>query len=243
MAQPLAVTLAASATVTLSGSGSAVDVGTSRRTLVLRAQATSFVPVDLDPVPMVVVTLETRASDTSPWRAATTLSMGATGDYALSVGGLDRYLRVSWALTNMTSATFEATGTAEQTYCDPSDITRYAVPEHAIEEIDASTRAAACLSATAEADGYIGSAHVLPLVSWGDDLRAHVASMAAARIFRRRGADPEGPDKIVFDAQSQALKWLARLADGRLTPPDMVDGAPETFDGGSVIVSRPARGW
>lgn len=204
---------------------------------------TAFVQVDSDPVPGMTVVVETRASASLPWRAVDTISVGATGTYALNVGGADQYVRITWGLVNLTSITFSASAVAQVTYCDPADITKFAVPEASIEEIGASDRVAACLAVTDVADGYVGGAYTLPLTAWGTDLRLYCAQMAAAHIFRVRGMDPEGPDKVVFDAEANAIKWLDRLANGRLSPPGMVDSTPEVSEGGSVVVSRPMRGW
>jgi hypothetical protein len=119
------------------------------------------------------------------------------------------------------------------------------VPEAAISRFSPEQRLESCIGVSVEADGYIGSAKTLPLVSWGEDLALHCARMCAALLAMERGADPlaNGPDASIFAGQSNALKWLDRLANGRLSPPDMVDSTPETFDGGSVVVSSTKRGW
>lgn len=252
MPQPRSFELLASATQVSSGSGGSVDITVTddvavtaiRRALRVTVDVTAFVEVDMDPVPAVVYTLETRASSSAPWRSAGTVSASDVGVYELAAGGLDALVRVSWAFTNITSATFSATSIAYLTYCDPLDITRYSVPERSIEDVDASTRADACISASDVADGYLNSSFVMPISAWSDDLREMTAHLAAATVFRRRGADPEGPDALVFDAENKALKWLARIADGKLKPVGIVDATPDTFEGGSFVVEgRPRRGW
>lgn len=244
MTQPLAVDLVASAAVVAAGSGSAVDMGTLRRALRLTARVTTFTPVDSDPVPTLTLTLETRADPSDPWRAADQLDVLGLGVAELSAGGLDRYVRVSWALANLTTVTFAVLGVAHVTYCDPADITNYAVPEHSIAEISASARADGCIAATDVAAGFVGAAYELPLTAWGEDLRQQTAYLAAAQLFSRRGVDPGGPDKVVIDNRDSALKWFDRLANGRLSPPGIVDSTPEEDEGGSFVVSgKPPRGW
>lgn len=251
MPQALSLELLASGTQTASGSGNAVDITVTddpevtapRRALRVTVDVTVFVPVDSDPTPSIVYTIETRASTSAPWRAAGSVSTENAGVYMLAVGGLDKFVRVTWAFTNMTSATFSAAGVAHVTYCDPADITALAVPEHSIEEIDGSQRANACISVSDTATGYLNSAYVLPITAWDDDLRMYAAQMAAALIFRRRGADPAGPDKMVFDAETAAIKWLDRIANGRLKPPGIIDSTPDIWEGGSVVVSGRSRGW
>lgn len=245
MTQPLALDLVPSAAVVAAGSSASADMGALRRALKLTARVTAFVPVDADPVPALVLTVETRPSSTDPWRAAAdTVQALGVGVVELSVGGLDRYVRIGWALTNMTTVTFSVLGIAHVTYCDPADITKYAVPEHAIAELTASKRADACISATDVADGFIGGAYTLPLTAWGEDLRQQTAYLATAQLFSARGVDVAGPDKSVIDSRDMALKWLDRLANGRLSPPGMVDSTPETNEGGSFVYQgRPPRGW
>lgn len=244
MAQPLAVTLAPSAAVVGPGSGAAVDMGALRRALRIDLRVTTFTAVDSDPVPQLAITIETRESNTAPWRFVDTLLAGALGAFRLSAGGLDRYVRVSWALTNLTTVTFGVSGMAHVVYCDPSDITNIAVPEQSIEEISASKRADACITISDIADGYIGGAYVLPLTAWPEDLRVFASYLAAAQLFAGRGVDLRGPDKSVIDNRDMALKWFDRLANGRLSPPGMIDTTPETSEGGSFVVSsKPPRGW
>lgn len=247
MLQSYGFELLASALQSASGSGGSVDItdgSVARRAAVVTVDVTAFVPVDSDPMPSVLFTLETRANSAAPWRSAGSVSAGALGTYELSAGALDALVRLSWTFTNMTSATFQADASAGVTFCDPSDITRYAVPERSIEDVDASTRAAACIAVTDLAAGYLNSAFTFPITAWGDDLRAKCADLAAAHIFKHRGADPTGPDAMVFDARDKALSWLDRIANGRLKPVGIVDSTPEVFEGGAVVVQgRPKRGW
>jgi phage gp36-like protein len=243
MPQALAVELAASALVVASGEGTAVDIGELRRAAKLTALVTGYTIVDSDPTPGVVLTVQTRATASLPWRTIDTISVTATGAYPLSVGGLDQLVRVTWTLTNMTSCEFAVSGYAHVVYCDPSDIVSDAVPEAAIEDITASARANACISASEEADGYLNSAYELPLSAWGLDLRSKCAEMAAAKLFRQRGFDPDGPDKVVMDTEKAAIEWLNRIANGRLKPPGIVDTTTDDFEGGSFIATTTSRGW
>ncbi len=244
MTQALAVELAASASVSSDGQGSSVDAGSLRRALVLQVLVTDFVEVDSDPAPAVVVSVQTRPTDSAPWREAGSVTVTATGAYKLSVGGLDRYVRAAWTLTNMTSVEFSVAGEAHVVYADPTDITAFAVPEASIEEIGASQRVDALVAATEVADGFLNSSFELPISAWGSDLRQNVAILAAATLFRQRGADPQGPDVIVFDSESRAMKWFDRISNGRLKPPGIVDTTPDAFEGGGfVVMSKPKRGW
>lgn len=240
MSQALAVELAASAARTASGNGSDVDIGALRRALKLTARVTTYTPVDLDPTPSVLLTVQTRATSSLPWRTSDTLSVTATGAYELACGELDQLVRVTWTLTNMTTVTFEVLGEAHVVYCDPSDVT---VPAGALDDVSASDKALAAIRISDVADGYLNSAFELPLTAWDEGLRLRSAELLTAKLFRDRGCDPSGSDKVVFDAEAAALKWFDRLADGRIKPPGIVDQTPDSFEGGSYVVSQESRGW
>jgi len=100
------VTLHTSQARTTSGSGSAVftkDAGVVR--LLLDVTAASGT------TPSLTVTLE-QSRDGSTWRTVSSFAAKTTtGQEALSAGGLDRYIRVSWAISGTTpSFTFSVSG-------------------------------------------------------------------------------------------------------------------------------------
>lgn len=242
MAQPLVVVLAPPASVVAAGSAVPVDMGPLRRTLRFAARVSSYLPLAGATAPQLVLTLETSASASGPWRAAEVLPIDVGGIYTLAAGGLGQHVRITWTLTELEAVTFEVVGVAHVTYCDPPDLLTV-VPEHSIEEISGSKRADACIKATDLADGYVGAAYHLPLTAWGEDLRLQTTHLAAWQLFQGRGVDPGGPDKVVADGRDNAIQWLDRLANGRLSPPGIIDSTPEEFDGGSFVVSDPPRGW
>lgn len=244
MASPLRIDLVPSGSVIAGGVGVAVDIGASRRAAVLSLDVVGLTPADTPTdVPMLTVVIETAQGPSGPWAPAGQVTFTEPGRSGLTVGELSRYVRASWSLLELDFAAFGVGGVAHQIYAEAEDITRFSVPERSIAEIPLGDRVDACIAATDEADGYIGGAYILPLVAWGDDLRAKVADLAAALLFKRRGSDAQGVDVVVFDARDKAIEWLNRLANGRLKPPGMIDSTPETFEGGSVVASRPKRGW
>lgn len=243
MAEALATELAASATRVASGSGTAADLGTRRSAVKMTVVCTAYTVVDQDPTPSVLVAIETSASASGPWESVSTVSVTATGSYSVSAAGLKQYARASWTFTNMTSAVFSIAGYAHTVYASPADIVRHAVPETSIAELTATQRADALVSATDMAEGYLSSAYEIPIEEWGEDLRSATARLAAATLFRVRGADPQGPDAIVFDGESKAIQWLDRIANGRLKPPAIVDSTPNDTEGGSYLYTNTVRGW
>lgn len=236
MANPLPITLLEDTVLPASGDGAAVDVGALRQVANVR----------LDVVALsgsLTVHIETSARSDGPWSHVTQRAMTTPGVYDITAGPLQRYVRARWALGSGSTATLGVTGTAHVIYCVPEDIYRFSIRRPALEDIDQEEQLIACIAATDRAAGYVNNAYRLPLKAWGDDLRSAAACLAGAQLLAARGVDPEGPDALVFDREAKALDWLSRLANGRLSPPGMIDQTPETFEGGSVVVSRPKRGW
>lgn len=128
-------------------------------------------------------------------------------------------------------------------YADATDLERYGLPPDALEEIDSDTKTAALEAASKVADGYLGSAFVLPITAHGEDLTRAVVAIAVYDLMTRRGYNPDGTDSNIRLRYEDAIRWLDRVAAGRLTPADIVDSTPEVFEGGSFVVSKAKRGW
>lgn len=240
MPNQLAITLHASAAETASGTGTAVDIG-DRTLLQLTCDWTvlSGTGVNLQ------VFVEGSLTQ-SNWTGLRTFGLSSTiGAVQLLVPEAMRYVRCRWVLSGTSpSATFAVIGIAHQLYCLPSDLTKFGIPEQAICDMDDDQRASACLSASDEAAGYLGSAYALPLTQWDTDLRKHVAAMAAADLMAFRGYDPEsGPDKLIGMRRDQAIEWLNRIASGRLKPPALLDSTPLVSEQEVYVVGSPSRGW
>lgn len=159
------------------------------------------------------------------------------------IGAVGRYLRVTWALTAITTVTFAVTGIAHVVYCDAADLTTDAVPERSIANVSQSDRWRACVKASDGADGYLSTRYELPLSAWPSDMREHCANIAAASLFRRRGADPQSADAVIFDGRDRAVSWFNKIANGLVKPPGIIDSTVEINEGGSVVVSSSGRGW
>ena len=189
--------------------------------------------------------------ETSPDSASWTLlkALGTFVEPAIAeviAGGAQRYVRAKWTITGSSpSVTWSLTGQAHVVYCEPSDVKSGVIAPQALKACSEDDLWRFCVAASDDADGYIGGAYALPLLRWGGDLRGKVGELVVSKALRFRGCDPEGADKIVFDTEATALKWFNRLADGKLSPPGIVDSTgDEIFEGGSVVVSSgSSRGW
>ena len=247
MSSPLAASLKALGASTASGTGTALDLlsdstgaGPVRKALKLALDVRA---VSGTSNPSLKVEIETSPDDAT-WRLLRSATLTAAGLTEMVIGGAMRYMRARWTITGTDpSFTWSLTGEAHVVYCEPRDLISENVPALALEGIPEEQRWRACLTASSDADGYLGNAYTLPILAWDDATRGKVAELAVPKLFRARGCDPAGSDKVVFDTEAAAIKWFSRLADGKLSP-GIVDSTEEVFEGGSVVVSSGSpRGW
>lgn len=242
MANPLAIIPHASGAETVSGQSAAVDVGALRTAVRLLLDVTDLTGT----LPTLIITIETSPTGTAGWRAIGQFDTVASSTNARrTFAQCERFVRAAWTITGSAgpTITFAVTGEAHVLYATPDDITRTALPPEALTSVPAYVQADASLAATDEADGYIAGGYVLPLTAWSEDLRTHVAAMAAYAILKRRGFDPSGRDQLIVDGRKNAIDWLKMIATGKLKPPGMADSTPEIFEAGGYVYSRIARGW
>lgn len=240
MAYALPIALHALTAETADGTGQTVDVGEHRSVVRASLLVAELTGAQLD------VTLET-SSDQTSWRAlgalGTLRGIGRTAER--TIPGCERYIRVTWDLTG-TAVTFAVNGAAHQLYATPADIQRAHLPSVALEAVPEEQVIDALLAATDEAEGYLTSGHTLPLVSWNDDLRMHVAGLAAYSLMRSRGFDPTGSDALIVKGRDDAIAWLSKIAARKLSPCGLVDSTPSA--GSSPAFARvrgtdESRGW
>lgn len=132
-------------------------------------------------------------------------------------------------------------------YATAADLTRLAIPAEALEGITVEDQDAALSAASSVADGYLASRYTLPLTSWGDDLRRAVCLIAAYDLMTRRGYNPEGGDEQLRLRYEDAIRWLERVADGKVTPPAEDSSTAGTSAsaglGSPEVRSGTKRGW
>lgn len=235
-----AITLAASAARTSSGSGSAVDLvsATTVEVSVLVSAASGSSPT-LD------ISLQT-SEDGTVWQPLdSTARFATTGRRVIRSAGALRYVRAAWTIGGTApSFTFSVTGSAFVVYATPADLDALGPAALSTEEISADDKDRVLVSVSTEADGYLNARYTLPLTAWGDDLRQHVVNIAAYRLLVRRGWSPVSPeDETIRTGYTDAIAWLSKVKDERISPPGIVDSTPDTYDAGGFVVSKPKRGW
>lgn len=241
MANAAALTLQTAGTQTLSGTGAAVEIGTLRQA----AKLTLDVTAASGGTPALTVLVETSPTGgTGSWKTATTFTpASAVGYQKTTVAPLERFARAKWTITGTTpSFTFALAGEAHVIYATPDDLPALALPADALTNAPAD-KAAAMIAISSFCDSYLGAVYTMPLLAWGDDLRRCAAHLAAYDLMVTRGYSPEGPDENLRDRYDDAIKWLSRLADGGLAPPDIVDSEPEAIEASAYIYTESRRGW
>lgn len=131
-------------------------------------------------------------------------------------------------------------------YASTTDLGRLGVATQALSGLDAATREDALDACSALADGYLSNRYSLPLSAWGDDLRLHVAGMAAFRLLAGRGYNPQvANDEVVRMLWEDAIRWLERVAAGTVTPAGITDATPEEAEElpSFAMVTNTSRGW
>lgn len=239
MTNPLAVTLQASAEVSASASGAAVDIGALRSCLKLRLELSAIAGT----TPALAVKIETAPATTGPWQKVAdfpTLLAASAKDQVFA--DCRRYVRATWTLSGGTpTATFGVSGDAHVLYAKVADVGVHAIQPEAIKSVSAAEQAACCLAATDEADGYLGGGKTLPLTAWGDDLTMQVAQIAAFRVLKRRGFQPDGSDDLIVKGRDDAISWLRGVGRGDIEPPGMIDSTPEVYEAGISVYSDTPR--
>lgn len=148
-------------------------------------------------------------------------------------------------------------------YAAVGDLTLYGAPAGAFVATTPEQQAAAVNAANALADDYLHRRFALPLSQWGPDLVRAVAVIATYDLIVVRGSNPEAPGNADLHARwEDAIKWLAGIAAGNITPP-LMQGNPNATgpgatggegefvaavssdDTGRFVVSYPrsGRGW
>jgi phage gp36-like protein len=141
-------------------------------------------------------------------------------------------------------------------YAERTDLTSLGLIGNALANVSTTMQDAALDAASATADSYLQSRYVLPLVTWGVDLKRAVCIIAAYDLLTTRGYSPAGNvDENFRQRYLDVLKWLGEVRSSEATPsqitdsstPDAEAGADGSVnvDGGSEFqfVTASARGW
>lgn len=131
-------------------------------------------------------------------------------------------------------------------YATTTDLARIGIAANTLASIETAAKEDALDACSSLADGYLSGRYTLPLSAWGDDLRLHVAGMAAFRLLAARGYDPNrGADAAIRLLWEDAIRWLERVAAGTVTPAGITDATLEEAEElpSFAMVTNTSRGW
>lgn len=237
-----AIILLASAVQNANSNGAGVDLTSVVSAARLRLTVSAVTGTN----PTLTVTIE-HSDDNSFFRAHSSFTTVATiGVQDLALAGLDRYVRVKWAITGTVSPsfTFSVKGTSFICYANLEDMVSHAVPNEGFGTIPTWVKSENLLSSTSKVNSYIKGRYTLPLSKWGDDLREATAILATYGTLSGRGLFRDAEQQKNLQLQrDQTIKWLEDIRDGKATPDEIVDSTPAVNNGSSVLFTRPKRGW
>lgn len=225
-----------------SGVDVAVDLGTRDR--LLRQTLTVGSPTGSSPV--LTVRFEASADGVTSWQTfATFTKVTSASTEKTAAIAPDRFVRVAWTITGTTpSFTFGVTGTRGITFANLDHLEGLGIPAAALATVSTSKKAEQLAATTELASGILAGRYDLPIVAWGIDLSMAVAKIAAYELLSVRGFNPDGEDTNVRKRCEDAMRWLADVASGKISPVGLVDSTPDEQDtGGIEVCTLAARGW
>ncbi len=122
----------------------------------------------------------------------------------------------------------------------------HVMPSTAFVNVDTPTKDGALLWASSIALGFVKKRKVLPLKSWGADIKSAVGDMAAYKLMGKRGYSPtSGANSVIRQSYDDALAWLRDVSRGIAELIDCVDSTttPEVDEAGPLASSDPIVNW
>lgn len=139
-------------------------------------------------------------------------------------------------------------------YCQPSDLTLYAINPLALVNVTTLEQTAACIAASETADSHMRGRYQLPLLTWGIDVTMHVAYIAVYLLMSARGYNPSaGADDTIQRRYYESVGfpdrpgsgWFPGIQRQAIHPdvtPSIAPGVDAVHDMPQVA-SDPPRGW
>ncbi len=129
-------------------------------------------------------------------------------------------------------------------YATLADLTTYGLVSSALTTVDSATKQAALDAASARVDGYFRSRYVLPLTSWGEDVKEAVVAIAVWILMVRRGFMPSaGLDNTIRERYLDAVQWLNRVGRQEVQPNVSPTSAENEASAAPRVLTHPQRGW
>jgi phage gp36-like protein len=129
-------------------------------------------------------------------------------------------------------------------YATLADLTTYGLVSSALSTVDSATKQAALDAASERVDGYFRSRYVLPLTSWGEDVKEATVSIAVWILMVRRGFMPTaGADNLIRERYLDAVQWLNRVGRQEIQPNVAPTSAENPAAAAPRVLTHTQRGW
>jgi hypothetical protein len=183
--------------------------------------------------------------DAASWVTASDGTYEAPGASEIWIGECFRYVRVAWNVG--TSATFELTGVAYQTFCSLDQLSSLGgAADILTDAVDTATRLKHLQSASAVALSYLAKAGPTPVLGGGAALAQAVAQLAVVDIITSdTGPHPsEEATELLLAAGRRATQWLRDVSARRVDPGVIFSDPPtEPTTSAGVVYGEARRTW
>ncbi len=128
-------------------------------------------------------------------------------------------------------------------YASVEELQDQGIPPAGLGDLSDDTLETALTWASGQADSYFRKRFKLPLVSWGEDVKSAIVSMAIWRLLTRKGFNPQVPGHAaIAQNYSDAIKWLKEVASGDVEP-DVTDSTEPLDEAGPLAGSEVAQNF
>lgn len=211
MADAKKVTLYAGPSVVANGNGDTVDIHELHTLL----RGTIKIGA-LSGTGRVVFSLETSQDGLSDWRSAFRIDSSRVSAPEFIVDELERYCRLAWTLTGLTSVSFSCEAESHVLYATRRDMNWKSLSSTVTDDVDTRVIAEALLSASGDAEDALNAQYSLPISTWPDSLKIRCAQLAKYRFFGRAGFQPQGVDELLVKDYDDALMWFRSVATRKI---------------------------
>jgi phage gp36-like protein len=133
-------------------------------------------------------------------------------------------------------------------YATLTDLGNLGLTKEALKKFPIEKQTAQLTAASRFVDSYLGNRYLLPLTSWGDDLKRATAIVAAYDLMSSgAGWNPidGSADQHLYLRYKDVLKWLEGVPTNKVTPTNITDSSPVAGDDGMIpiVASDDPRGW
>ena len=129
-------------------------------------------------------------------------------------------------------------------YASPTDLFNYGANQAALQGFTTQQQQAALDTAASVLDGYLSARFVLPLTSWGNDIRRACAVIAAYDLIMSRGFDPDPSMSQSLETRFKSVQdWLKQIARQEVTPvvtDSSTQRSPADHGGGGSFTAQTA---